>query len=63
MALAKAQRSIAIPDNRFIASPLNRFQGGIPICTAHAKTALDPPSGTAELKINARKGAIIWPRL
>ena len=28
MALAKAQESIEIPDNRFTASPLNRFQGG-----------------------------------
>jgi len=45
MALAKAQDSIEIPDNRFTASPLNRFQGGIPICNAHAKTALDRCTG------------------
>src|SRR4029077_10915371 len=45
MALAKAQDSMEIPDNRFTASPLNRFQGGIPICNAHAKTALDRCTG------------------
>jgi hypothetical protein len=45
MALAKAQESIEVPDNRFTASPLNRFQGGIPICIAHAKTALDRCAG------------------
>ena len=37
MALAKAQESIEIPDNRFTASPFNRFQGGIPICIAREK--------------------------
>jgi hypothetical protein len=45
MALAKAQERIEVLDNRFTASPLNRFQGGIPICIAHAKTALDRCAG------------------
>jgi hypothetical protein len=45
MALAKAQDSIEIPDNRFTASPLNRFQGGIPMRIGHAKTALDRCAG------------------
>src|SRR5262245_14583420 len=45
MALTKAQESIEISDNRFIALLIThlprRFQGGIPICMVLAKTALD----------------------
>ena len=42
MALAKAQESIAL---RITLFP-HRFQGGIPICIAHAKTALDRRAGS-----------------
>ena len=68
-ALAKAQESIEMPDNRFIGPP-NRRQSGPPICIARENGVrplfqIDDRIATLTIpqKILMRKRAIVCPRL
>jgi hypothetical protein len=54
-ALAKAQESIEVPDNRFIASPIMDFRAAFRPASPPRKTSIDP-CAIDEQKINAKMG-------